>query len=55
MQGKKESMDNIVKECKYLLAWCSQRDMKIGRFIQQGRLCMQLVEDFGGVSCKGDW
>lgn len=33
IKGTKQAMENIVKHCKIVMAWCSQRDKKIGRYM----------------------
>lgn len=33
MQGKQSTVEAVIKQCKLLLAWCSQNDRKLARFI----------------------
>lgn len=31
LQGKKSTMESVLKQCKVVLAWCGQQDMKLAR------------------------
>lgn len=35
MQGTVNSVESIAKQCKIVIAWCGDRDQKMGRHIHQ--------------------